>query len=323
LAAIGASATAKRLAIAYVLFKLIAALIALVLFPVITPLLLRATSMVDGVTLLAAYHTAYNVVGVVVLLPLIDRFTRLVERILPERGSPLTRCLDSSALATPIVAVEAVRRTIARALATVCCSIEAALAGHAEPIRLGKDAVSVQEAADALLQAQVFLSDVSGPPDTDDQQRRLTSTLHALDHASRLTEAAREGSNFGSVKNGPDDIRAGELCAEVMRTAAAIARGVATPPHAAGSPQVVPAARGADAMAGPRAIPPDEAIAELERCTKQLGEMLRIHHGATLGAVANGTLTADAALLRVETLRSLEALSHHAWRSAVHLAGRG
>jgi len=323
LAAIGASATAKRLAIAYVLFKLIAALIALVLFPVITPLLLRATSMVDGVTLLAAYHTAYNVVGVVVLLPLIDRFTRLVERILPERGSPLTRCLDSSALATPIVAVEAVRRTIARALATVCCSIEAALAGHAEPIRLGKDAVSVQEAADALLQAQVFLSDVSGPPDTDDQQRRLTSTLHALDHASRLTEAAREGSNFGSVKNGPDDIRAGELCAEVMRTAAAIARGVATPPHAAGSPQVVPAARGADAMAGPRAIPPDEAIAELERCTKQLGEMLRIHRGATLGAVANGTLTADAALLRVETLRSLEALSHHAWRSAVHLAGRG
>src|SRR6185369_9211471 len=125
LAAIGASATAKRLAIAYVLFKLIAALIALVLFPVITPLLLRATSMVDGVALLAAYHTAYNVVGVVVLLPLIDRFTRLVERILPERGSPLTRCLDSSALATPIVAVEAERRTIARALATVCCSIEA------------------------------------------------------------------------------------------------------------------------------------------------------------------------------------------------------
>jgi Na/Pi-cotransporter len=94
LAAIGASTTAKRLAIAYVLFKLIAAAIALVLFPVVTPLLVRASSKIDGVTLLAAYHTAYNVVGVVVLLPPIDRFTRLVERILPERGSPLTRYLD-------------------------------------------------------------------------------------------------------------------------------------------------------------------------------------------------------------------------------------
>src|SRR5262252_3824359 len=233
LAAIGASTTAKRLAIAYVLFKLIAAIIALVLFPIVTPLLLRASNTVDGVTLLAAYHTAYNVVGVVVLLPLIDWFTRLVERILPERGSPLTRCLDPSALETPIVAVEAVRRTIARALATVCVSIEAALAGRAERIRLGKDAVSVEQAANALRQAQMFLPDVTGPPDTDDEQQRLTSTLHALDHASRLAETADGGINFGAVRSGPEDIRAGELCAEAMRSAAAIARAVAEPPLAA------------------------------------------------------------------------------------------
>jgi phosphate:Na+ symporter len=42
-----------------------------------------------------------------------------------------------------------------------------------------------------------------------------------------------------------------------------------------------------------------------------------------LGAVANGTLTADAAIVRVDTVRSLEALAHHAWRSAAHLMGRG
>src|SRR5215467_3542442 len=54
LAAIGASTTAKRLAVAYVLFKLIAAVIALVLFPIVTPLLVRASSTIDGATLLAA-----------------------------------------------------------------------------------------------------------------------------------------------------------------------------------------------------------------------------------------------------------------------------
>ncbi|MET4240222.1 Na/Pi symporter [Bradyrhizobium sp. RT10b] len=321
LAAIGASATAKRLAIAYVLFKLIAALIALVAFPVVTPLLLRASDTIDGVTLLAGYHTAFNVVGVAVLLPLINPFTRLVERILPERGSPLTRCLDPSALETPIVAVEAVRRTIARVLLTVCGSVEAKLAARAAPIRLGKDTVSVQEAADAVSQAQIFLSDVAGPPDTDDEQRRLTSTLHALDHASRLTDLASGGNNFGSVAGGPEDIRAGELCAEVMRSAAAIARGVAAPPR--GSTHFAPASHAGDILAGPRADPPDEAIAEFERCTTQLREMLRIHRSATLGAVANGTLTADSALLRVEAVRNLEALSQHAWRSAIHLIGRG
>ena len=84
LAAIGASTTAKRLAVAYVLFKVIAALIALALFPIIIPLIIRASRTVDGVTLLAAYHTAYNVIGVLVLMPVIDWFTRFVERLLPD-----------------------------------------------------------------------------------------------------------------------------------------------------------------------------------------------------------------------------------------------
>src|SRR6516162_7792671 len=149
LAAIGASSTAKRLALAYILFKLVGALIALVLFPVTIPLLVHASSTVDGVTLLAGYHTAYNIVGVLVLLPLIDKFTQLVERILPERGSPLTRCLDPSALATPIAAEEAVRRTVARALAAVCSSVEATLAAAnlGEPVRPRKDSISMSEAA--------------------------------------------------------------------------------------------------------------------------------------------------------------------------------
>jgi phosphate:Na+ symporter len=316
LAAIGASTTAKRLAIAYVLFKMIAAVIALVLFPIVTPLLVRASKAIDGVTLLAAYHTAYNLVGVLVLLPLIDRFTRLVERILPERGSPLTRCLDPSALATPIVAVEAARRTIARALAAVCGSVEAALAaeisGEPDP---GKGAISVHEAVDALRQAQVFLSDVARPPDTDDEQRRLTSTLHALDHASRLAETAG-GIDFGTVRGGPDDARAGELCADAMRIATSVADHVAVLPGVDASPPAAPAASGA------KALSTDEALVQLERCATELEKLQRTHRSATLGAVANGTLTADTAMVRVDTLRSLLALARHAWRSTVHLVGR-
>ena len=40
-AAIGASSTAKRLAVAYIAFKLVAALIAIALFPFVTPLIVR------------------------------------------------------------------------------------------------------------------------------------------------------------------------------------------------------------------------------------------------------------------------------------------
>jgi phosphate:Na+ symporter len=326
LAAIGASSTAKRLALAYILFKLIAALIALVLFPVVIPLLVRASHTIDGVTLLAGYHTAYNVVGVLVLMPLINGFTRLVEWILPERGSPLTRCLDPAALGTPIVAVEAVRRTIARALEAVCRAVEAALParGLGGSVRPEKRVASVPEAADALRQAQVFMSDVQGPPETEDEQQRLTSTLHALDHASRLAEAAGEGIDFGTASGGPDDARAAALCADAMQTAAAVAGEVAALPGAAPiePPRETLGSAAAAAVSAP-ATSTEDAVARLERGAKELSELRRTHRAATLSAVANGALTAGDAIVRVDTVRTLEALTHHAWRSAAHLVGRG
>ena len=65
------STTAKRLGVVYSLFKVIAVPIAMVSFPVVIRLLVRAESTIDGVTLLAAYHTAYNIVVVLVLMPVI------------------------------------------------------------------------------------------------------------------------------------------------------------------------------------------------------------------------------------------------------------
>ena len=325
MAAIGASTTAKRLAIAYVLFKLIAALIALAVFPVVTPLLVRASHTVDGVTLLAAYHTAYNVVGVAVLMPVLDRFTRLVELLLPERGSPLTRCLDPSALALPIAAVEAVRRTIARALTAVCGSVEATLSGRGATAPSERDAATISQAADALRQAQIFMSEVDGPPDSEDEQQRLTGTLHALDHASRLAEAAREGSDFGAQGTHPGDARAVQLCAEAMRHAAAIAREIATLPE--GHPHPAPLAPNSEAAVVPdtapavRAMSAVQTLGQLQYCAKALAELRRGHRSETLAAAANGTLTAGDAIARVEGVRILEALVHHAWRSAAHLVG--
>jgi phosphate:Na+ symporter len=329
MAAIGASSTAKRLALAYVLFKVIAAVIALLLFPVLTPILISASRTIDGVTLLAGYHTAYNVVGVLVLLPLMDQFTRFVERILPERTSALTRCLDPAALATPIAAVEAVRRTVARALIAVCRSLDNALqaASRGEAVWSGKDAVSVPAAAGALRQAQIFMSDVSGPPESDDEQQRLTNTLHALEHASRLAEAAGDKAEFTALNGGPDDVRASRLCADAMRSAVVAASEVAarnvggdhvTPIEARSVGRELPGAETFDLSSAST----EEALMRLEHCAKTLDELQRAHRSATLSAVAGGALTGGEAIARVDAVRRLGACAHHAWRSAAHLVGR-
>jgi phosphate:Na+ symporter len=329
MAAIGASSTAKRLALAYILFKLIAALIALVLFPVTIPPLVRASNTIDGVTLLAAYHTAYNVVGVLVLLPVIDRFTRLVERILPERGSPLTRCLDPAALVTPIAAVEAVRRTVARALGAMCEPLATALAAGSPGTSPRPRKVSVVDAADALRQAREFMSEASGPPESEEEQGRLTSTLHALDHASRLAETVGEEAEFGPRTDGPEDMRAPEVCAEAMRGAASLAAEVAglptSPGHAA---PIEPAGGSEEPLDLEKELPAtgastEQTLAQLGHCANALGELRKDHRSATLSSVASGRLTADEAIARVEAVRRLEALAYHAWRSAAHLVGRG
>ena len=321
MAAIGASSTAKRLALAYILFKLIAALIALALFPVTIPLLVLLSKTIDGVTLLAGYHTAYNVVGVAVLLPLIDRFTRFVERILPERGSPLTRCLDPAALVTPLAAEEAVRRTVARSLGAMCGSIGEALTAmnHGTSVRARN---AVTEASDALRQAREFMSEASGPPESEEEQERLTSTLHALDHASRLAEVAGEKGELGSVPGGSEDVRAAGLCAEAMRNAVLIAGEVGALPDAPDQAAPVEALDGKKEVAR-NGAPTEQAMVQLEHCAKTLRELQRAHREVTLSSVAGGAVSADEAIARVDTVRRLEALARHAWRSAAHLVGSG
>src|SRR5262249_57296041 len=119
--------------LAYVLFKVIAALIAVVAFPFTAALMKVLAASVDGMTLLAAYHTAYNVVGVAVLLPATQWFTRIVERLVPSKQTALQSALDPSALASPVIAVETAPRVLADGLTTTPASGFALPSGRARP----------------------------------------------------------------------------------------------------------------------------------------------------------------------------------------------
>ncbi|WP_374547726.1 Na/Pi symporter, partial [Rhodoblastus sp.] len=308
LAAIGASTTAKRLALAYILFKIIAAVIAIALFPLTMRLIGRAVGMADGATLLAAYHTAYNVVGVAVLMPVIDWFTRFVERLLPETRAAMTRGLDPAALDNPVVAVEAVRRTIALAIGALTDRIAAVPA----PAKTGAP-LAASEPAEALRQARDFISDVSGPPDSDSEDARLTSTLHALDHASRLAEIAAETPERLASGAGAEEARAASLCAEAMRAASAAVADIAC--ETALSEAAAPIEELETPSAG-------AAFARLEASARELGDLRRVHRGPTLAKVGTGEINVDEALARIDSIRRLEALARHAWRAVGHLLGR-
>lgn len=306
LAAIGASSTAKRLALAYVLFKVIAALIAIIAFPFTAAMMKMFAASVDGTTLLAAYHTAYNVVGVAVLLPAAQWFTRVVERLLPSRETALERALDPSTLASPVIAVETTRRVVAEILKTSAASVSAALSAG--------DNRAMGDTAAALTEARDFLSELKEPPETDEERRRLTSTLHALEHASQLVEMLGEDGISGQAPGISHHPRAAMLCELAMREAQKV--GASITAESALTAQAAPIGWTVSVEIG-------ASLAEIERAAKELHAMQRDHRAATLASVAPGELTATEAFARIDATRRLERITHHAWRSAAHLLGRG
>ncbi len=301
MAAIGASVTAKRLALAYVLFKLIAAVIAIVAFPLTVALMARLNASVDGTTLLAAYHTAYNVVGVAVLLPATQWFTRVVERILPSKETALERALDPSARSNPVIAVETARRVVADIL------------GKAASAASGGVPPGIGTAAATLEQVRDFLSDLNDPPETEAERHRMTSTLHALEHASRLVEILGEGEPARTGAAASHDPRAAALCEQAMRATQTISASITA--ESALTVQAEPIGWAASAEVA-------AALAEAEKASTALDAMQRDHRAATLAAVAPGELTATEAFARIDAARRIDRIVHHAWRSAAHLLGR-
>jgi len=308
LAAIGASATAKRLALAYVLFKLIAAVIAIVAFPVTARLMKALTTSLDGMTLLAAYHTAYNVVGVAVLLPATQWFTRIVERLLPSRQTALQRALDPSALASPVIAVETARRVIAGVLTRSTASVAVMLSGGAVP------SAQAGEAASALSEVRSFLSELIEGPETDAERLRMTSTVHALDHASRLAEILADGNSPGHRAEASGNLRAAELCARAMRAVQAIGGSITSESALSTKATSIGWSTSTEVAA---------SLDEAEAASSELEALQRNHRAAALASVAQGELTAADALGRIDAARRLDQIAHHAWRSAAHLLGRG
>jgi phosphate:Na+ symporter len=321
-AAIGASSTAKRLATAYIAFKLVAALIAIALFPFLTPFIVRTAQTIDSTTLLAAYHTAYNVIGVAVLLPLMGPFTRLIERFVPERGSAFTKYLDPASLRSPMVAVEAVRRTIERALETLCVAtatgLEGATAGAI--VRPVLDDATLVQASDGVRAASDFLSKSDSPP-SDEGHAWFTSTVHALDHANRLAEAVDAMKKMGVATDGQEEISAAALCAQSMRDAAGAAANLAIhagPGHAADD-ELAQTIASANTPVAARPEASKDAAQSLAHAAKALAELRATHRSATLDMVASGKVTASQAIARVDAVALMSRLAHHAWRAVAHL----
>jgi phosphate:Na+ symporter len=120
LAVLGATPNAKRVAAAHVAFNIITGLVALLLLPLLLKFLssMRVLFGHDAgpVTILAMFHTLFNILGVLILWPLTNMMIRRLKRLFrsAEEDEAKPVYLDKNIISTPVLAMHALEKELER-----------------------------------------------------------------------------------------------------------------------------------------------------------------------------------------------------------------
>ncbi len=290
LAAIGATVAAKRTAVAHVLFNLCTGLIALLLLPFFLWIILglaERTGTEPGAVALAAFHTSFITLGVVIFLPLVKPFSRLVERIIPERGPSLTKYLDSSLNALPAVALEAVRNCL-REVSLLECRRLMAILQNEQRERWEPDRVIT---ADAVNRARIFLSMIPMAPGEEKSSGSRVSLFHLLDHIGSWMALQVPQNPRADIQQ--DELYQ-ELSARVIQTL-----------HQAEAALAIGANR--------------ESIAALQTLAGSVKELRLDARRNVLDALSRNQRLPEASMQLLDYLRTLDSATYHLCRIAHYL----
>lgn len=290
LASIGGTAPAKRTAIAHILFNLSSGTIGFLVLPFAVHLLDQwAVAVADGnhALAIAAFHTAFNLLGALVYIPILPRFAAFIEKRVKLRGPRLTQHLDASLLAVPTVAIEACRNVLKEIGATLFDLLREKLGGGKH--RMG--GVDLDEVDTALDEVRRFMAKVPPPESGGFEMHRQTSTLHAVDHLERLCADSREVAVVEVVRSMPELRQMSDELAGLLGEAAPNLRDPA--------------------------IEPDETRAQA--LSTRLADERRSARPQILEATAARRIDPDKALDQLHAQRWLDRLAYHVWRATHHL----
>lgn len=303
-AALGAPAPAKRTAAAHVLFNTFTAAVAVVILPQMLRVCERAAQVVgadDAPTTLALFHTVFNFLGVLILMPVIGPFARLIERMFPERGLRSTRYLTPSVATVGPVALEAARRALVHVLGDASALLVGALG---RTVSRPLPATALTDARTGLQSIVRFVHSLGHAAQGAGELKQEQALLHASDHLDRLIDAlarSREVSNHPeSPEADPSAARAREDVAEIAEKLASLLR------QDGGS-------------ATPVTEDPTPLADEAERVSRGLAELRRVQRCESLRMAAAGELDPDLAMRRIDLLLWLDGAAYHLWRATTYL----
>ncbi|MFA6823553.1 MAG: Na/Pi symporter, partial [Geobacter sp.] len=196
-AVLRATPNAKRLALGHILFNLITGVVALSLLP---GMLWLVAQLADGLDLegspaavLALFHTVFNLLGVVIMLPLTGRLTRLLEKrfrsLEEEAGRP--HHLDASLATTPSLAVAGLRAELLRLRDMTNRLVRASMAPAPVAVKaFEQQAAAIHSLVVAVAEFVGTVRTATMSREEGEQLARALRTARYLDEAARLSGTA-------------------------------------------------------------------------------------------------------------------------------------
>jgi phosphate:Na+ symporter len=299
LGSIGATANARRVAMAHVGFNLGTAVVALALLPLLLHLITGTRTALGldtpPVTLLAAFHTTFNVIGVLLFWPLAAPLAGWLAGRFRSADEDEARphYLDRTVLGTPVLAMHALTREMARTLSITRRMAAAALSREAGPgPRLAQDRRVVERLVEETGEFCRLMNRAELPAAMGDA---LPVALRVLRYGAETAELA---VNIANAQSRLREVADAGLAEEIARYKAGLVALLTA---------ADPAAAGFDTQA---------CMQRLQALEQEYQE-LKSH---LLRAGASGRLPVRDTVAQLDLLSDLRRLSEQVAKGARHLA---
>ncbi len=193
IATIGGTAGTRRTGFSHVIYNCFTAIGALIL---ITPFVYFWEAIIEIEILgnpeiaLVAFHTTFNAIGALLVLPFTQQFAAMMEKLIPDTQPRYTRSLDKALLKEPDVALMAAQKIIITEFLTLMVNINLILEQEEHEIRA--DMPKLQTILD---ETHDFLDQINLRNPQSREAQKLIALIHATDHMQRLHERCDEDLN--------------------------------------------------------------------------------------------------------------------------------
>ncbi|MBA4253053.1 MAG: Na/Pi cotransporter [Comamonadaceae bacterium] len=207
LAALKATAAARRLALGHIGFNVITGVVALLLLPLMLWLidwLASALHLQDNpAVFLALFHTVFNVMGVLLLLPFTQRLADWLEGFFRSHDDQLARPqhLDHTLASSPELALGAVRAELPRLRAAIGSVATAALDNQRQA---SSQAEAARQLAAAITEYIASLRAARMPRQVSDDLTLCLRATRYFDEAGRMVASAQRLAAAAAAANPPE-----------------------------------------------------------------------------------------------------------------------